>query len=168
MFSINQYVYYDGTGVCKIIDIKKEKFMNETKEYYVLKPIYQDKSTIHVPIDNEQLTSRIEPVIEVEELNALISKIPDIKAEWIENDNERNTAFKNAIHSGDRIEIIKILKTLHSRKSELDKKGKHLRVADAQIMNEAERILYNEIALVVNIDPDEVLTFLYDRLGKVQ
>lgn len=168
MFFINQNVYYDGIGVCKIIDIKKEKLMNETKEYYVLKPMFQEKSTIHVPVDNELLTSRIKSVIGAEELNVFISEIPDIKPEWIENDNIRNTTFKSAIHSGNRTNIMKIIKTLYTRKSELDKNGKHLRSADAQIMSEAERLIFNEFALVLNIEPDEVLPFLYKTIGSVQ
>ncbi|MBM6861086.1 CarD family transcriptional regulator, partial [Clostridium saudiense] len=36
MFKVNDYIMYGTTGVCKIIDIKKQKFLGrEEKEYYI-------------------------------------------------------------------------------------------------------------------------------------
>ena len=39
MFKVNDYVMYGMTGACKVIDIKKEKFMNnEQKRMLRVKP----------------------------------------------------------------------------------------------------------------------------------
>ena len=59
MFKVNDYVMYGMTGACKVIDIKKEKFMNnEQKECYVLSPIYSKNMTIKIPVDNKKVIIR--------------------------------------------------------------------------------------------------------------
>ena len=38
MFKVNDYIMYGMTGVCQVVDITKESFIdNLQKEYYVLK-----------------------------------------------------------------------------------------------------------------------------------
>ena len=40
MFKVNDYIMYGMTGVCQVVDITKESFIdNLQKEYYVLKYI---------------------------------------------------------------------------------------------------------------------------------
>ena len=41
MFKVNDYVIYNSMGVYKIIDIRKEKDINdEETEYYIMQPVY--------------------------------------------------------------------------------------------------------------------------------
>ena len=50
MFKVNDYIMYGMTGVCQVVDITKESFIdNLQKEYYVLKYIYSN-DTIYVLI----------------------------------------------------------------------------------------------------------------------
>ena len=43
MFKVNDYIMYGMTGVCQVVDITKESFIdNLQKEYYVLKYIYSN------------------------------------------------------------------------------------------------------------------------------
>ena len=42
--------------------------------------------------------------------------------------------------------------------------GKHLRAADERFFKEAERMLYDEFALVLGMEPEEVLPFILERI----
>ena len=53
MYKIGDIFLYGSNGVCKITDIKSEKFARETKTYYILSPFFDSKETIFVPVDNE-------------------------------------------------------------------------------------------------------------------
>ena len=47
MFKVNDYIMYGMTGVCQVVDITKESFIdNLQKEYYVLKYIYSNDTII--------------------------------------------------------------------------------------------------------------------------
>jgi len=50
---------YGMTGVCKVVDITNEKFINsDQREYYVLSPIYSDNTIIKIPVDNNKILMR--------------------------------------------------------------------------------------------------------------
>ena len=50
MFKVNDYIMYGMTGVCQVVDITKESFIdNLQKEYYVLKYIYSNDNIIKKP-----------------------------------------------------------------------------------------------------------------------
>ena len=54
MFKINDYIVYGPMSVCKIIDIiEEENPYIGLKSYYVIQPVYSDKSTIiKIPVDS--------------------------------------------------------------------------------------------------------------------
>ena len=56
MFLKNDIVRYGAHGVCKIADIAEKNFNGVPVEYYALKPIYNDTSTIYVPLHNHRLS----------------------------------------------------------------------------------------------------------------
>lgn len=56
MFFKNDIIRYGAYGVCKIADIAEKNLNGVPIEYYVLKPIYNDTSTIYVPLHNHRLS----------------------------------------------------------------------------------------------------------------
>ena len=67
-------------------------------EYYVLKPIYNDTSTIYVPVHNEKLTGKMRRILSAEEIYRLIRSMPDVDSEWVENEAERKETYKEILH----------------------------------------------------------------------
>ncbi len=135
-----------------------------TRDYYVLAPVWDDKNLIYVPADNENLTAKIKKILSAEEINALIKAIPEGDSCWIEDDKERSAEFKGIIDSGDREKIIRIIRILFLRKRELEAKNRKLHAADEAILNRAEKLIYEEFALVLGIDKDEVVPYIAKRL----
>ena len=60
---------------------------------------------------------------------------------------------------------MRLTKTLYRRKKELSAKGKRLRSTDEQIMRQAESLLFNELAMVLEIERNDVLDFIYKKIG---
>ena len=84
MFNVDDYIMYGMTGVCKVVDITNEKFINgEKRKYYVLNPIYNNDTTIKVPLDNDKIPMR--KVISKGDMTSLINDIPNMEILWIKN-----------------------------------------------------------------------------------
>ena len=153
MYKIGDIFLYGSNGVCKITDIKSEKFARETKTYYILSPFFDSKETIFVPVDNETLLSK-------SEIMELIKSIPEQKTVWNENTNTRRDLFKKIINKANRIELISLMKTLHDKKLAQEAIGKSLSVADEKYYRRAQNIIHGEIALVLDMQPTEVEPFI--------
>ena len=63
--------------------------METKKNYLVLKPLNGDKSTFYVPVDNENLLSKMRKLLSEDEINQLIDSMPTEKILWINNERER-------------------------------------------------------------------------------
>src|SRR5659263_707363 len=92
-FNVNDLIMYGGSGVCIVegIGVPDISGIDNTKQYYFLKPLYTKDSTIFSPVDNSRVVMR--KLITKEEAQELISKIPDIEILWDDNEKirEENT-----------------------------------------------------------------------------
>ncbi|MBP3915198.1 MULTISPECIES: CarD family transcriptional regulator [unclassified Clostridium] len=163
MFAKNDYIIYGTTGVCKITGIEKKKFNTSAeREYYILKPAYDPNSTIYAPVDNNIINIR--KIMTVKEVYDLIMAMPDNKTIWIDDINLRKEKYNEILKKGDKVELVKLIRTLYLEKQKKKNEGKKLYVGDEKIMSEAQRLLHEEFALVLNIKVDEVLPFILGEL----
>ena len=163
MFEKNDYIIYGTTGVCKIAGIESKKFnTNLEREYYILKPAYDSNSTIYAPIDNNMINIR--KIMTVQEVYNLIKTMPDNETIWIDDINMRKEKYNEILKRGEEVELVKLIRTLYLEKEKKKIEGKKLYVGDEKIMSEAQRLLYEEFAFVLNIEVDEVLSFILGEL----
>lgn len=160
MFKIGDTFVYGSNGVCKITDIKSEKFARETKTYYILSPFFDSKEAIFVPVDNETLISKMKALLSKGEIMELIKSIPTQQSVWNENTNTRRELFKKIINKANRTELISLMKTLHDKKQAQEAIGKSLSVLDEKYYRKAQNIIHGEIALVLEMQPAEVEPFI--------
>ena len=165
MFQINDTVSYGTQGVCTVTGIEKMNLAGKTEEYYVLKPVYQTHSTIYVPLSNDALVEKMRRVLSREETEELIRTIPDEETIWIDDELERKEKYNQIINSGDRKKIAGLIKTLYFEQTRRQSSGKRLRQSDEQLFKRAENLLYSELALVLDIKPDQVVPFLNEQIG---
>ena len=87
MFKVNDYIMYGMTGVCQVVDITKESFIdNLQKEYYVLKYIYSNDTIIKIPTDNKKVPMR--KILSKGEVTTLINSMPNSETIWIDDDRK--------------------------------------------------------------------------------
>ena len=46
MWKLDDIVTYGSAGVCRVVDVREEKFCDEYKTYFVLRPVFDDKNTL--------------------------------------------------------------------------------------------------------------------------
>lgn len=164
MYAVNDTVMYGQSGICKITEICDRKFGRETLKYYVLRPVYGDNTVIYCPVDSDKV--RIRKLLSAEEVVALIREMPAQQGDWIENDNLRKEAQTEILRRGDHTELIALIKTLYRKRTETENSGRRFHRADAEAMAQAEKMLYQEFAQVLDIAPDEVVPFIIGKIEK--
>lgn len=165
MFSINDKVVYGAQGVCTIEDIASLNLRGKPEKYYVLRRCSNDASVIYVPFENEELISKMRRILSADEIYKIIESMPDETPDFIEDEAKRKEVCREILVSGDRVRIVRMIKALYSHKKEQQANNRHLHQSDERFLKEGEKLLHEEFALVLNIEPDEVLPFILDRLN---
>lgn len=162
MFQVNEYVVYGSTGVCQVVDISRESFCGQAdREYYVLNPVFGNPMEIFIPTDSKVV---MRGILSKGEITGLIQSMPEIGSEWIADDNSRKAMFNEILQSGDQKRIIHLIKMIYNRKTALESNGKHLANSDSETFKAAEKLLCNEFALVLGIQPDQVVPFILKQI----
>ena len=156
-FNIGDTVSYGLDGVCRITQIVEKEFRDQPVQYYVLVPVFNSRSTIFVPVENDALASRMRYAHSAEELSEIMLSAPDDDTLWTDNESERKVRFKEVLHSGDVREIIRLVRTLYHHRESQKAIGKKLHMADDRFFKDAERLLYDEYAAAFGISPIEAL-----------
>jgi len=164
MFQIGQTVLYGLEGVCTIEERQKMKVGHTRAFYYVLRPVFRPNSTIFVPEDNEALLSKIRPILSREEIAQILHDAPEEELAWIEDPNERKTEYQRILTGGERLLLIRMIHVLLLHRQKLEKHGKHLRAADEQLLRDAQKLVHDEFALVLNISQNEVPEYIRSQI----
>lgn len=158
MYKVNEYVIY-RKDVCKIIGIKEKNNIN----YYILVPIDDNSLKIEIPIDNNILKS----LISKEEANKLIQKIPNIKP--IEyNDKTIENEYKQLLSTGSKEDLIKIIKTAYLKNKEQIDNKKKISDKNNNYFNKAEKILYNELSIILNMTYEETKNHIIIKASQME
>lgn len=164
MFSINDYLVYGIYGVCKIEAMSERTVCGRKACYYVLKPVYEEKSTVYVPVDNEALTGKMRRVLSAEEIYALIKSMPSGEAAWIESEQERKREYTRILSNGSREELMLMIKALYTHRQMLLAKKRKPHLSDEGFLKDAEKLLYEEFAYVLNIKRSQVAPFIAEQI----
>ena len=161
MYQKDDIVVYGAPGVCRISGIIEKTFGGISGQYYELKPVYDEKSTLFVPVENQELVDKMHRVLSADSIKALIQSVSEEETAWIADEAERKQYYKEILDTGDRRELFRAIKALYLHRQHCQKDGKKMHVCDERFFKEAERILYDEIAFVLQIDRDQILHYIF-------
>jgi len=153
MYKIGDYVVYKR-DVCKIRDIKDSN--------YVLNPIDDQTLTITIPQSN----NFIRGIISKKESEELIKKIPNIDMIKV-NDKLLENEYKNLLNSGKLEDLVKIIKTTYLRNEDRINNRKKIGEKDDNYFKKAEKLLYNEISISLNLSYEETKKYIKERVEKL-
>lgn len=159
MFTVGERVMYGPSGACRVTDIRRETFGEVEREYYVLVPL-AGGSSIFVPTDSEQLTARMRTLLTPDEAKQLLRDLPGLECPWIEDNRERSASFQKTLNEGNARDLLALARAVYLRRQTLRAAGKKNLTADENAFKRAERILVEELSLVLEQPKDEVLTLL--------
>ena len=164
-YQVNDVVVYESYGVFRIDGFCTKKVGGCEREYYVLKPVYKcGVSTAYVPVESEQNADKLRPLPSREEVVGLIDALPQMQAPWIENRDARRERYREILRDGDRTAMMHAIRALRLRRREQEACGKRLYLADERFLKEAERLLYDEFAVALQIEPKQVLPYIMQHL----
>lgn len=140
MYKVGEYVLYGQEGVCRIVEIVTRKIANQDKLYYQLMPL-DNHITILVPVDYDQKNAKMRQVLSKDDIYELIKTMPDNETIWIKDKNVRKQKYNEIIN-----------------------KGKKFHLQDQYLLEVAEKILYDEFSVTLDIKQDEVLPFILNTI----
>ncbi|MDD3278586.1 MAG: CarD family transcriptional regulator [Lachnospiraceae bacterium] len=165
MFGIGDFIVYGRNGVCVVEKIGKidSGCTRSDREYYTLRPYYNNASTIFTPVNNEKVLMR--PVCTKTEALELIGHMKEIDALGVKDEKRRENEYKEAIGTCDCISWVKIIKSIYLRQESRTADGKKMTAVDERYFRTAEDNLYGELAVSLGMSKEETKEFVMEKLS---
>ena len=159
MYKVGEYIVYKK-DVCIIKEIK-EKYYKDI-DYYILEPINDKSLKISVPINSKF----IRKLITKEKIKEIIKKIPSVE---IINSHEKmlETKYKELLKTDNYLDLIKIIKTTYLRNKERLDNNKKVGEKDYNYFNLAEKYLYTEFSIILNMSYNETKEYIKKEVEKI-
>lgn len=159
MKKIGDYLIYKR-DVYKVIGINN-KYLNDL-DYYILSSLIDDSLKLKIPVNS----NLIKDVISKEDVLKVIQNIPNVEIIDIENKLLENE-YKKLIISDSYEDLIKIIKTTYLRNKERIDCKKKVNEKDKYYFEKAERLLYTEFSISLNMEYEEVKNFIIDSVSSI-
>ena len=155
---------YGTSGVCRVDEIKICDYGAGKKEYYILQPVFDMRSSLSVPVDSPMLSNHSRELLSEEEILKILDSVPKESSDWNKNDKERIETSRKILENDSFSEIVLLLRSIYIHKKELLLNGKKLRSSDESIMQRAEKLIFGEFAWVCGKDPKEAALIIKEKI----
>ena len=158
MHKTGDFVTYKDSGICKIVE--------ENQDYFILEPVYSKNMTMYVPKQSQVLVEQMKYVLEKDEIDRLIIDAETVPHKWIEDSKQRYDEFNKLLRGGNKEDLLWLIKVLSLHKIDVEENKKNFYATDKRILTSAEKIITEEFAFVLGIEPGEVLDYILKKIGK--
>ncbi|MBR3307277.1 MAG: hypothetical protein IKI75_08510 [Lachnospiraceae bacterium] len=159
-YSIGDHVMYGMSGACEIVEIGTLEFAGPEKVYYSLKPVYDERDTIYVPVAKEDEIAR--KVVGKKEAQKTVK---EIREGSIEGDLPDRDTCSTILQEADGLEVANLIRHLRLLRSQNKRNHKGLNIADAKLLTYAERIVTSELAVALTLSMEDAFSMLNEALG---
>ena len=146
------YIVY-RKETCKIIE--------KEDGYYRLVPVNDTSIKYKVPVDSNFLKK----VITKEEIDRLLLEIPEINTIDL-GEKQIEQEYKELMKSGTHEDLVKITKTSYLRNQIRILNNKRISEIDDEYFRRAEKYLYEEIGIVLNLSFENTKEYIINKLKK--
>lgn len=164
MFEIGQWVLYGSHGVCRVVGTEKQLVNRKRTEYLVLEPLTHSESRFYLPTGNPTAMGKLKAVLSAEELTALLGSEEIRENAWIQDEGQRKLAYRELINGGDRTSLLRMVCSLYRYKEAQAAAGRKFHQCDDNFLRDAEKLLASEIALVLEMTPEQARDHLRQQL----
>ncbi|MDE7264443.1 MAG: hypothetical protein K2N64_07265 [Anaeroplasmataceae bacterium] len=155
MFKQDDFVVHSGHGLCTVLEV------NMTDEYYRLET-YHNKMSIKMPLEKAGLFLR--PMLDKTAILKAINDSILLSDEYIKDNKERKVQFQALVVSNNIMDTLLLLKLLYRITEDKKAEKKTLGSFDTQFLQQAERKLFNEIAVALHLSKEEAKSLVLERL----
>ena len=164
MFQLGDKVVYGSHGVCSVVGQEERVIDKRQVTYLALEPVGQGGSRFLVPTHNAVAMSKLQHMLNREELDTILQSEEIRKDVWIRDENLRKQTYREMISGGDRQKLLAMIHTLYRHKSDQQAAGKKVHLCDENFLRDAEKLLISEIAMVLDMEPDQAKEYLRTKL----
>lgn len=164
MFEIGDQVAHYKEGVCEVTNIGKLdiRCSDREKEYYTLKPLYDIGGILYMPVGGEE--KQLRKVISSYEAKELIADMPNIGVLDVNDEKKREVLYKEALFQNQCRSWVALMKTSYIRKRDRLAVGKKVINVDDRYLNSAEKFLYGELAVALNVPREKVRDYITKKM----
>lgn len=159
MYKVGDYVVHNGHGVCIIMD--KISHQEPQKECFKLQTIYNGMSIL---MPCEKSSSFLRPLLSIEEIKQAIHNTTLASIHYTKDNKERKVQFQELITSNRIEDTLLLLFQLYQLQDDKKKEKKNLGSFDSQFLQQAERKIFNEVAIAANITKEEAQKYVSTHL----
>ncbi len=155
-------VIYGTYGICHIEDVCLMSTPPDGAErmHYILSQHNRSGLTINVPADNEALVSRMRNVFSKEKIDELLSHVKNKEILWIDDKRARAARYHDILTKGVEEELMLMIRSIYLRGQQLKQNGKRLNVSDETTLKAAQKLVTEEFAYALCIEPDDVGAYI--------
>jgi CarD family transcriptional regulator len=151
MFKKGDLIIYSNYGVCIVDEISDNIFDNEKTLLYIMHPI-NGKSKIMTPVDNKKV--RMRAIMPCKEAELHFNALSTDNRLWISEKKKRDQLYTQILRDGEPELLVKMINALIFEDKEKISVGKRISATDRRYLDKAEKLLYPELALALNIEID--------------
>lgn len=168
MFQEGQHVIYERTGVCRITGILPASQVpgaQKQTQYYQLTPVF-GHGLIYIPVDTAVF---MRPILTRQQALALIHKLPTAPRTVCTASDSRTLMqqYRSILHSNDCDQLISLIKMIYEKKHLLEERGRHASQTDLAFFRKAQSLLYEELAVALEIPLSTVPSFIEQQLAPI-
>lgn len=168
MFQEGQHVIYERTGVCRITGILPASQVpgaQKQTQYYQLTPVF-GHGLIYIPVDTAVF---MRPILTRQQALALIHKLSTAPRTVCTASDSRTLMqqYRSILHSNDCDQLISLIKMIYEKKHLLEERGRHASQTDLAFFRKAQSLLYEELAVALEIPLSTVPSFIDQQLAPI-
>ena len=137
------------------------KIIGKEDGYYKLVPINDTSIKYKVPVNSNFLKK----VITKEEIDRLLLEIPEINTIDL-GEKQIEQEYKELMKSGTHEDLVKIIKTSYLRNQIRILNNKRISEIDDEYFKRAEKYLYEEIGIVLNLSFEDTKKYIINKWKK--
>lgn len=160
---MDKYVVYGAHGVCEVKGVvcRKNGCASAGRSYYMLRPAFEQSLELYVPVDGSAGQEQMRPILSQAEIDEIISSVRGRKLEWTHDFRKRTEQFRQILSRRDEREILQMISCLYLH---IKESGKTLTSNHMQLLNAAQKIIEQEFAFSLKIEPREVGAYIQSKL----
>ncbi|HBR34027.1 MAG TPA: CarD family transcriptional regulator [Firmicutes bacterium] len=149
MFNVGDRIVYPMHGAGVIVGIEQRNLSGTPEDYYIIK-LTSGEMKVMIPVCNKDLVG-LREIIDKDEVSKVLTVLQNRDMEMSSNWNHRYRANLEKIRSGSIYEVAEVVTGLSLRDRE-----KGLSTGERKMLENAKHILFSELALVEDLDEEEV------------
>ncbi len=165
MFEIDDIVFYEGFGLCHILEIENRIFNDVIQKYYVLKPISDCASlstNISVSVDTNRILRKVNDKATA---LSIIDKLSSINQEWETSYRKREQFYKESLESGELWNFALVVLYVYKERLKYQIDKKPFPSKDTQYYTKAEMYFNQEMGYILGIPQQDVPDFISKRIN---